>query len=67
MHANDPAPEIEKLMTEYLTLAKAGDELGLLFVDSVLFDLFCDMLDMDAENWRLKFGGIQCKMDIQEE
>lgn len=62
-----PVSDLEKIMLEYLTLAKNGDELGFLFIDSVLFDVFCDALGMDAENWRLKFSGIQCKMDIQEE
>lgn len=56
--------DVMRIMQEYLTLAKNGDDLGLAFVDSILFDLFCDALEMDAENWRLKFSAIQRKMYI---
>jgi hypothetical protein len=54
---------VVQLLEEYLLLAKRGDALGLAFVDSVVFDLFCEMVEADPWKLRAPLEGVQMRME----
>jgi hypothetical protein len=55
---------VYQLLEEYLLLAKAGDTLGLAFVDSVVFDLFCEMVEASADQFRRRLEDTQMTLSI---
>jgi hypothetical protein len=67
----DPFPDWQtesavQVLEHYLALAQCGSVLGLAFVDSVVMDVFCEMVEADAGKFRGLLEGKQMTMEITE-
>jgi hypothetical protein len=67
----DPFPDWQtegavQILEHYLALAQCGSTLGLAFVGSVVMDVFCEMVEADADRFRALLEGKQVTIGISE-